>query len=71
MIALRLPEPWWTSSEAAAAAIKKVARQELEDGLKKDRSKQDEAKGLRLSTSSSAAAKKKPMLAAGTMPLGD
>ena len=60
----------WISSEAAAAAIKKVARQELENNLQKDRSKQDEPKGLRLSSSSGAAAKKKPTLAAGTLPLG-
>jgi hypothetical protein len=68
---VRLPEQWWISTEAAAAAIKKVARQELEDNLQKDRSKQDEPKGLRLPSSSSAAARKKPTLAAGTMPLGD
>jgi hypothetical protein len=68
---LQLPEQWWCSSEAAVAAIKKVARQELEELLKKDRSKREEPKSLEYSLSSSAtAAKKKPTLAAGSMTLG-
>ena len=68
---MQLPEQWWCSSEAAVAAIKKVARQELEELLKKDRSKREETKSFEISMSSSAtAAKKKPTLAAGLMTLG-
>jgi hypothetical protein len=65
----RLPDQWWCSSETAVAAIKKVARQELEEKFQKDRGRQDEPKGL--SSSSVAAGKKKPTLAAGTMTLGN
>jgi hypothetical protein len=64
-----LPEQCWCSSEAAIAAIKKVARQELEERLKKDRSKPEESKSLSLQISGKAA-KKKESLAAGTMTLG-
>ena len=64
-----LPEQCWCSSEAAIAAIKKVARQELEERLKKDRSKPEESKSLSLQISGKAA-KKKASLAAGTMTLG-
>ncbi len=64
---MQLPEPWWVPSEVAAAAIKKVARQEQEDSLKKGRGKQEQAAGF---SSSAPAAKKQPTLAAGTITLG-
>jgi hypothetical protein len=64
---MQLPEPWWVSSEVAVAAIKKVARQEQEDSLKKGRGKQEQAAGF---SSSAPAVKKQPTLAAGTITLG-
>ncbi len=66
---VRLAEQWWCSSEAAVAAIKKVARQESEE---KDRSKQEAPKSLsaHIMSSGATAAKKALSLAAGSMTLG-
>ncbi len=64
---MRLPEQWWCSSEVAIAAIKKVARQEQEDLLKKGRAKQEQAAGF---SSSAPTAAKQPTLASGRMTLG-